>query len=93
MTTPATEAKTERIDIRTTRHVKETLQRAAAASHKNVSEFLLDAALSSAEEALADRTRFELDNERWEAFQEALDRPVSDKPRLAKLLQEPSILE
>ena len=93
MTTPTTEAKTERIDIRTTRHVKETLQRAAAASHKNVSEFLLDAALSSAEEALADRTRFELDDERWKAFQEALDRPISNKPRLARLLQEPSILE
>ena len=40
-----TKAKVERIDIRTTSHVKRTLQEAAAASHKTVSEFLLDSTL------------------------------------------------
>ena len=80
------EAKTERIDIRTTAAVKETLQQAASAAHKNVSEFLLDAAMTMAEETLADRRVFELDDEQWQAFQEALDRPVRHKPRLAELL-------
>ena len=80
------EAKTERIDIRTTATVKETLQQAASAAHKNVSEFLLDAAMTMAEETLADRRVFELDDEQWQAFQEALDRPVRHKPRLAELL-------
>ena len=80
------EAKTERIDIRTTAAVKETLQQAASAAHKNVSEFLLDAAMTMAEETLADRRIFELDDEQWQAFQEALDRPVRHKPRLAELL-------
>ena len=80
------EAKTERIDIRTTAAVKETLQQAASAAHKNVSEFLLDAAMTMAEETLADRRVFELDDEQWQAFQEALDRPVRHKPRLAALL-------
>ncbi|GAB6041565.1 type II toxin-antitoxin system TacA family antitoxin [Endothiovibrio diazotrophicus] len=93
MTTPTAEAKTERIDIRTTRGVKEILQRAAAASHKNVSEFLLDAALSAADDALADRRLFQLDDERWHAFQRALERPVQVKPHLARLLDEPSVLE
>ncbi len=44
---PIAESKAERIDIRTTHLVKETLQKAAAAAHKNVSEFLLDAGLDA----------------------------------------------
>ena len=86
-------AKTERIDIRTTPAVKQTLQQAAAASHKSVSEFLLDAALVAATEALIERRVFRLDDERWRAFQEALDRPVTSKRRLAKLLTTPGVAE
>ncbi len=86
-------AKTERIDIRTTPAVKQTLQQAAAASHKSVSEFLLDAALAAATEALIERRVFRLDDERWRAFQETLDRPVTYKRRLAKLLTTPGVAE
>jgi uncharacterized protein (DUF1778 family) len=89
----ATALKTERIDIRTTAAVKDTLQRAAAVAHKNVSEFLLDAGMVAAVDTLADRRVFKLDDAQWRAFQEALDRPVQHKPRLAKLLSEPSVLE
>ena len=85
--------KSERIDIRTTAAAKEILQRAAAMTHKNVSEFLLDAGMAAATEALADRRLFALDDAQWRAFQAALDRPVSHKPRLAKLLTEPSAIE
>ena len=87
------ESKTERIDIRTNPSVKEILQKAALAAHKNVSEFLLDAGLEAAEITLSGRQIFRLDEAQWQAFQEALDRPVQDKPRLTKLLSEPSILE
>lgn len=90
---PASKIKTERIDIRTTRAAKKTLQRAATMARKNVSEFLLEAGLTAASEALAERRAFVLDDAHWKAFQEALDRPVRAKPRLAKLLSEPSILE
>lgn len=89
----AAESKTERIDIRTNPSVKEILHKAAMAAHKNVSEFLLDAGLEAAQETLAGRQIFRLDEEQWQAFQEALDRPVQYKPRLAKLLTEPSVLE
>lgn len=89
----ATKLKTERIDIRTTAAAKETLQRAAAMAQKNVSEFLLDAGLAAATDALADRRVFALDEAHWQAFLRALDRPVQKKPRLAKLLTEPSVLE
>ena len=87
------ESKTERIDIRTNPSVKEILQKAALATHKNVSEFLLDAGLEAAEITLSGRQVFRLDEAQWQAFQEALDRPVQDKPQLSKLLSEPSILE
>jgi uncharacterized protein (DUF1778 family) len=36
-------SKTERIDVRASSSVKQLLQEAARASHKSVSEFLLDA--------------------------------------------------
>lgn len=86
-------AKNERIDIRASRPVKQLLQEAAHASHKNVSEFLLEAGITAANQALADRRRFVLDGDRWRAFQEALDRPVQAKPRLKSLLSEPGVLD
>ena len=87
-------AKSERIDIRTTQAVKRTLQQAAALTHKTVSEFLLDSALTRATEVLSDRRLFILDDTQWEAFLTALDEPTSlPVPRLERLFKEPSILE
>ena len=85
--------KSERIDVRTTPIVKAFLQRAAASSHKNVTEFLLEAGINAAEETLADWRLFRLDDSQWKAFNDALDRPVAAKPRLARLLAEKSVLE
>ncbi len=90
---PAIEAKSERIEVRTTPSMKALLQRAATFSHKNVTEFLLEAGIKAAEEALVDRRLFRLDDARWQAFQAVLDRPVAKKPRLAQLLAEKSVLE
>ena len=81
MITPSL-SKTERIDVRASSAVKQLLQEAARSCHKNVSEFLLEAGIIAADQALADRRRFGLDDERWQAFQQALDRPVQAKPRL-----------
>lgn len=85
-------SKTERIDVRASGPVKQLLQEAARASHKNVSEFLLDAGITAAAQTLAERRRFVLDDAQWRAFCDALDRPVKRKPRLRKLLQEPGVL-
>lgn len=85
-------SKTERIDVRASSPVKQMLQEAARASHKTVSEFLLDAGVTAAAQALADRRQFVLDEGQWKAFQQALDRPVKSKPRLKKLLREPGVL-
>jgi len=90
---PVAEAKSERIEVRTTPTVKALLQRAATFSHKNVTEFLLEAGIRAAEEALVDRRMFRLDDAQWQAFQDVLDRPVQSKPRLAGLLAKRSVLE
>ncbi|MDP5059880.1 MAG: DUF1778 domain-containing protein [Pseudomonadales bacterium] len=90
--TTANLSKTERIDVRASTVIKQLLQDAARASHKNVSEFLLDAGVTAAAQTLADRRQFVLDETQWQAFQEALDRPVQNKTRLKRLLREPGVL-
>jgi len=85
-------SKTERIDVRASTPVKQLLQEAARSCHKNVSEFLLDAGINAANQALADRRHFNLNVEQWDQFQSALDRPVQEKPRLHGLLSKPGIL-
>ncbi len=87
-------AKTERIDVRANLSVKQLLQDAARACHKSVSEFLLDAGITAANQTLANRRRFELDEQQWQEFQQALDRPVSvPQNRTKALLTEPGVLD
>lgn len=85
-------AKTELIDVRASRPVKQLLQEAAQVCRMNVSEFLLDAGVTAAKQAIAGRQRFMLDEAQWQAFQQALDRPVQTKPKLKALLSTPGTL-
>ena len=71
------ESKTERIEVRTTPSVKA----------------LLDAGVNAAEDALVNQRVFRVDAARWRAFQGVLDRPVSGKLRLTRLLADKSVLE
>ncbi len=91
--TSSIQTKTVRIDVRASASVKHLLQEAARACHKNVSEFLLEAGITAANQALADRTHFGLDEAQWEIFQRTLDRPVQPKPRLKKLLAQQGVLD
>ncbi len=90
---PTIETRNEKLDLRLTPSAKRALQIAAAHARRSVSEFVLESALARAEETLPDRQKFGLSAEQWEAFQSALDAPLPPAPRLAKLLQEPSIFE
>lgn len=85
--------KSARIDIRTSQNAKVLLQEAAAATHKSVTDFLLEHGLKAAEQVLADQCVFMLNSEQWKLFSEALDRPVQRKQNLKKLLTEPSVFE
>ena len=87
------ETRSERIEIWMTPDQKALLRRAAVLSQKNVAEFLLEAGIDAAEDALADQRMFQLDDRQWRVFEDILDRPVIAKPRLARLLAEKSALE
>ena len=84
---PAAAIRSEKLDLRLTPEAKKTLQAAAAAAHRSVSEFVLESALARAAETLPDRQRFELDEAQWAAFQAALDAPPRPLPRLKQLLK------
>ena len=85
--------RTEKLDLRLSKSAKQTLQAAATAARKSVSEFVLETALSEAEERLADRTIFTLDEEKWQAFIAALDAPPRRHSRLERLFREPSVFD
>lgn len=85
--------RSEKLDLRLTAADKRALQAAASAARRSVSEFVLESALARAEEALPDRRVFGLDAAAWAAFQAALDAPVRAAPRMARLLDERSVLE
>lgn len=86
-------SRTEKLDLRLSKSAKQTLQAAAAAARKSVSEFVLDTALREAEERLADRRVFILDAKQWEDFIAALDAPTRRHPRLERLFKEPSVFD
>jgi len=85
--------RTEKLDLRLSKSAKQTLQAAAAVVRKSVSEFVLETALSEAEERLADQRVFILDEKSWEAFVAALDAPPRRHPRLERLFREPSVFD
>ena len=85
--------RSEKLDLRLSKQAKEMLRSAAAAAQRSVSEFVLESALSRAEETLADRRSFQLDGSQWSLFMEALDASPRELPRLKKLFQEKSIFE
>jgi uncharacterized protein (DUF1778 family) len=87
------EKRTEKLDLRLSLSAKRALQSAAQAARRPVSDFVLESALARAEETLPDRRRFGLNAEQWKAFQAALDAPPIPAPRMARLLNQPSVFE
>jgi uncharacterized protein (DUF1778 family) len=90
---PTSTTRSEKLDLRLSPDAKQKLYRAAAAENRSVSDFVLESALSRADETLIERRYFGLDAERWEAFMTALDAPPRKHPRMERLLNEPSIFD
>jgi len=78
--------KGDRLQIRVNPADKALLERAAAASHLNVSSFVVQAAALRAEEVLAERSSIRLSPEAATAFSEALQKPAEVNDRLAAAL-------
>lgn len=82
-----TTLKEERLQIRVGPSDKALLERAAAASHLNVSAFVVQAAASKAEQVLAERSSIRLSPEASVAFTEALERPSDVNDRLRRAMR------
>ncbi len=79
--------KDDRLQIRVNPADKALLERAAAASHLNVSSFVVQAAALKAEEVLAERSSIRLSPDAAAAFTNALEKPAAVNDRLAVALQ------
>lgn len=85
--------RTRRINLRTTPQMETLIRAGAKVRGVNVTDFILESARAHAEQVTADQTTFVLSPRQWKAFTDALDRPPQPKPRLKRLLSEPSIAE
>lgn len=85
--------KTERFAVRLTPDQDALIRRAAEVEGTDLTNFTVTATLAHAQNVLADRRLFAIDDAAWTEFLALLDQPVSHKPRLAKLFAEPSIFD
>ncbi len=72
---------------------KDVIARAAELKQTTLTNFMVEQAFHSAQQILADQTHFYLSPERWAEFCAALDAPPKKKPKLKKLLAEPSVFD
>jgi len=86
-----TAVKDSRIAVRLSSDQDALIRHAAEVEGTNITEFTVTATISHAADVLADRRVFTIDNAAWSEFLAVLDRPVSHKPRLEKLLAEPPV--
>jgi len=78
------------VNLRMKEEQRLLIDRAAEVTGKNRSEFLMDAATKTAQDALLDQTLFTATPEQWKAFVDALDAPPKVIPSLKKLLSSKS---
>lgn len=82
--------KDARLAMRLTPRQDALIRDAAATTGQSLTEFVTTAAITRAENTLADRRIFRLDDEAWAEFSEILDRPARRIPELTSLLREPA---
>lgn len=88
-----TELKDTRWALRVTEPADRVVRAAASASHRNLTDFIVGAAVDEAERVLADRSRYVLDSAAWEAFVDLLDRPAREPEGLRELFAAESVFD
>ena len=74
--------KQERMHIRLDAHAKLKLERAAAYTHKSLSDFVLGEALSSADDVISDNESISLEQSDWGVFLDALENPSAPNAKI-----------
>ncbi len=80
-------AKRQTLNLRIKPEERDLIDRAARASGKNRTEFILDATRRAAEDALLDQALLRVGAEAFAAFQARLDAPPQPNERLCKTMQ------
>lgn len=81
--------KSHRLNVRVEPADDALFRRAAETAGQSLSSFVIESARERSERVLADRTRFVLDDEQWDAFCAALDRPAEVIPAVRDLFARP----
>lgn len=79
-----------RMELRTTSEERELIDRAAAVSGTDLTEFVITHASEAARRLLADRERFDLGASALKEWEAVNARPARDLPGLYGLMQRPS---
>ena len=82
--------KTQRLELRLTEEQNSLIRSAARHESRNISDFVLSAATLEAQRRLADQRLFILNEEDHARFEEILQAPPTDDPKLRKLFDRPS---
>ncbi len=81
----ATTTRSARLGLRATPQQESVLRRAAEASNKSLTDFVLDSAYQAAEQTLLDQRLFAISEAQSVTLLELLDRPAQDNPGLKDL--------
>jgi uncharacterized protein (DUF1778 family) len=79
--------RSETINLRASQKQKGLIDRAAEATGRSRSDFMLETACREAESVLLDQRYFALSQEEFKRFTSMLDRPAKNNPKLRRLLQ------
>ncbi|MDQ2763516.1 MAG: DUF1778 domain-containing protein [Pseudomonadota bacterium] len=82
--------RSQRINVRATPRQEQLLRRAAEATDRSMTDFILESASVEAERILANRLWFVADERQWAEFKRPLELPLTSTAKLAKLARRPS---
>ena len=83
-------SRSARLGLRTTPEQETILRRAAAVSHKSLTEFVMESACLAAEQTLLDQRLFMVSDGQATALLELLDRPAEENTGLLDLFAKPA---
>lgn len=87
--TPPRAQRSARMGLRATPEQERVLRRAAEATHKSLTDFILDSACQAAEQTLIDQRLFVVSGDQAQTLLDLLERPVEDNPGLRDLFSRP----
>ena len=86
----ASSLRSSRFGLRASKEQESVLRRAAEATHKSLTEFILDSACAAAEQTLLDQRLFLVSGKQYQELMDLLDAPARSNAGLRKLFSKPS---